>query len=223
MIKSGIPGLDEILGGGFVENSVIGITGAPGTGKSMFALQFASEGCKDKEPCLFVISETSVEQVKREAAKIGLKFDKYEKQNLIFFMRKEPKRLVVAELAKFIRDHKIKRMVLDNITLFEYAAVSEKDFKKDFLAFLNAMKNLNVTVLIITQSNIHNIEIEYKPQDFLFDGLILLTKIRKGASCERCVTVLKMRGLDHSINVYPFKIEKGGIKVYTKQIPFSLK
>ena len=65
-------------------------------------------------------------------------------------------------------------------------------------------------------------DIEYKDEDFLFDGLILLLNIRKGATFERCIYVSKMRGESYPMNIYPFKIDKGGIKILTDQIPFSL-
>jgi len=63
---------------------------------------------------------------------------------------------------------------------------------------------------------------EYGPQDFLFDGVILLIKVRKGASYERCISVIKMRGQGHLLGVYPFTIGNKCIEVYPKQIPFSL-
>ncbi len=224
MIKSGIPGLDEILKGGFLEGSTIAVTGGPGSGKSIFALQFAYEGCKNGESCLFIITDESIENVKREAKSIGLEFDKFEKKGLITFIKETPKKPIsIATPLEIIKKKKIKRVILDNITLFEYTATSEIEFRKSFLHFLTAMKEAKVTLVTITQTNVHDIVIEYKPQDFLFDGMILLTKIRKGATFERCATVLKMRGQDHLMNIYPFKIEKKGINIYTKQLPFSLK
>ena len=63
---------------------------------------------------------------------------------------------------------------------------------------------------------------EYPIEDFLFDGLIILTKIRKGSSFERVIHVAKMRGQDHSLDIYPLTIGKGGIEVHDKEIPFSL-
>ena len=85
------------------------------------------------------------------------------------------------------------------------------------------MKESNITLLTTSEKSILNVdEIEYKPEDFLFEGLIILNKIRKGSSFEHCVQVYKMRGQDHSLNIVPYKIEKGGIKIFPKEIPFSL-
>src|SRR5258708_223737 len=61
-ISTGIPGLDQLLAGGFIANRMYLIEGNPGTGKTTLALQFLLEGVARGEPCLYVtLSETSVE------------------------------------------------------------------------------------------------------------------------------------------------------------------
>ncbi len=224
MIKSGVPGMDEILKGGFTEGMTIGVTGAPGVGKSIFSLQFVYEGCKNGENCLYILTDDTVEGIKKVAASVGMDFDKFEKKGLMTFLKEEPRKpMSIAAPLQIIREKRIKRVVLDNIALFEFSATSEIEFRRSFMHFLAAMKESRVTLLVITQSKMRDTAIEYEPEDFLFDGLILLMKIRKGSTFERCVAVLKMRGQDHLMDIYPFKINKGGIIVYTKQIPFSLK
>ena len=60
--RSGIPGLDAILCGGFPRNNVYLIEGAPGAGKTTLALQFLLEGARDGERCLYItLSETERE------------------------------------------------------------------------------------------------------------------------------------------------------------------
>src|SRR6185295_16286493 len=61
-ISSGIPGLDELLVGGFVTNRLYLVEGNPGTGKTTMALQFLLEGVARGESCLYVtLSETASE------------------------------------------------------------------------------------------------------------------------------------------------------------------
>lgn len=226
-IKTGVSGLDEILKGGFNENCSILITGAPGTGKSILALQFVYQGCLNNEPSLYITCEEPVEMVKEYAKELDLDFEEFEKKDIMFFLREEisvTRPISIARAIELIKSKKIKRVVLDSLTYFEYAAPSEIEFRKSLLHFMNVMRDCNVTVLLVSQENTPSIDtLKYKPQDFLFDGLILLVKIRKEESFERCINVVKMRGQDHLLNIYPFKIQKGGIKVYTKQVPFSLK
>src|SRR5580700_6820710 len=65
VIRSGIPGLDDILRGGFPQNCLYLITGTPGTGKTSLAMQFLLEGVKAGEKCLYVtLSETKLEMTR---------------------------------------------------------------------------------------------------------------------------------------------------------------
>ena len=64
--------------------------------------------------------------------------------------------------------------------------------------------------------------LEYDTIDFIFEGFIILSRVRKGSYFERVLTIAKVRGQDHSLDIYPISIGKGGIKVLTDQTPFSL-
>lgn len=226
-IATGIPGMDEILGGGIRENSTVLLTGAPGTGKSIFALQFIVEGAKKGEPGIFITTDETLESTRSYAESIGLELEKYEKKGLITLIRQivTTKKLVtIATPLDIIRKHKVKRVVLDSLSLFELTHVAGIiDYRKELLNFLLRMKEIGVTLLATAEMATTNIDVlTYRPEDFLFEGVVLFTKIRKGASFERCITVAKMRGQEHSINIYPFKIGKGGITVFPHELPFSL-
>ncbi|MBI2671137.1 hypothetical protein HYX18_04145, partial [Candidatus Woesearchaeota archaeon] len=123
-----------------------------------------------------------------------------------------------------IKKKKIKRVALDSITLFKYVyGKSELEFRSGVRDFLINMKELGVTLLVTSEKGINDLDrINYETQDFLFEGLIFLTKIRRGNSFERVILVLKMRGQDHLLEAFPFVIKEGGITVFTKQLPFSL-
>ena len=59
-IRSGIPGLDEVLGGGFLEGSIVAVSGPTGSGKSTFASQFLYNGASQyDEPGLYIAIEES--------------------------------------------------------------------------------------------------------------------------------------------------------------------
>src|SRR3989337_2248670 len=66
-IRSGIPGLDDRIEGGFWPKSTIVILGSSGTGKSTFAIQFLIEGIENGEQALYVTLEEPPEQIMREA------------------------------------------------------------------------------------------------------------------------------------------------------------
>ena len=226
-IKSGIPGLDEILKGGIRKRSSVLLTGQPGSGKSIFGMQFLLQGAKDGEPGIYLTSEESVESIREYAKALGLDFDSFEKDGKIVLLKQSittRKILTLGLLTELIKKHMVKRVVLDSITLFQYGQQDRlSNFRKELLDFLDLMKEYNVTLVCTSEKPISDIDrMEYEPQDFLFEGVIILMKIRKGSSFERVLHVAKMRGQEHLTDIYPFTIEKGGIKVHKDQIPFSL-
>jgi circadian clock protein KaiC len=224
-IKSGIPGLDEITKGGILENSAVLIVGPPGTGKSVFALQFALGGMDNKEPALYISSEESKESLYSYAESLGINLDSY--KNLFFFYEPnlaKPELFSLKVPIDLIKKNKIKRVVLDSLTLFKLVyGKTEFEFRGGIMDFLTNIKSLGVTLLATSEKSLSDFDkIDYEPQDFLFEGLILVAKIRRGSSFERVITVAKLRGQDHLLEAFPFVIKEGGITIFTKQLPFSL-
>src|SRR5512138_3729319 len=68
-VRSGVPGLDDILAGGFAKGSLFLIEGSPGTGKTTLALRFLLEGAEAGERNLYItLSETKDELLKGAAS-----------------------------------------------------------------------------------------------------------------------------------------------------------
>ncbi len=226
-VASGIPGLDKLLDGGIRENSFVLVSGVPGTGKTIFGMQFLLEGIKNKDKGLMICTEEPVETLKKQALELGLDLDDFEKKKMLFFVQQQisDKKLIsLATPIDLIRKEKIKRVVLDSLTLFKYIHMAgTMDFRKELLSFINLMKEAGVTLIVTAERDTAVIDnMRFKSYDFLFDGVIILTHIRKGSSYERCLTVQKMRGQNHSMDIHPFVIQEGGIAVYPDQPPFSL-
>ena len=76
-VPTGIVGLDPLLEGGFPKGRSILITGEPGTGKTIFALQFLHEGIKRGEKGAFVTADESPMDVIEQAASLGWDFERY--------------------------------------------------------------------------------------------------------------------------------------------------
>ena len=74
-IKLGIDGLDEMLGGGLIKNSVTGIIGTYGTGKTTFAINFIFEGLKKGETCIFISLDERAEMLKESIKRRGYDLD----------------------------------------------------------------------------------------------------------------------------------------------------
>jgi KaiC/GvpD/RAD55 family RecA-like ATPase len=77
-IKTGIRGLDELIQGGFPKGSNIVVTGAPGSGKSIFGMSFIAEGCKNGEKCLYITVEQTPDDIVDQAFQFGWDFNQWE-------------------------------------------------------------------------------------------------------------------------------------------------
>ncbi len=226
LLSTGISGLDELLKGGIRKTNSVLIAGVPGSGKTVFGMHYIVEGAKHGEPGLFISYEESEESIYEYAASFGFDFKNYAQKGLITVLSIPlvGKMVTFAPIIDMIRKNKIQRVFLDSITLFEFVdSMSAMSFRREIIEFIKIMRDLGVTLVASSEKKVANIDvIEYGSQDFLFQGLILLTKVRKGASFERCISISKMRGQGHQLGIYPFAIDEQGVQVYANQLPFSL-
>jgi len=226
-VKLGILGLDEILKGGVKKDSTILMTGVPGTGKSIAAMQFVYNGALKGIPGLFITSEETMVSLRENMKDLGFNIGDLEKKGVLTLVEQSVtsgKMISIEAPLKLITKKKIGRVAMDSLTLFEFVyGNSVNEFRKGIISFIKQMKEAGVTLIVTSERDTSEVNgMKFKPEDFLFDGLIILSMIRKGSSFERVLHVNKMRGQEHLINVFPFQIGKGGLTVFPNQIPFSL-
>ncbi len=226
-VELGIPGLDEILKGGVKEGSTVLVTGVPGTGKSIAAMQFIVNGALKGIPGVFITSEETMISLRENMDNIGLKIEDLEKKGMVTIVEQSITSggmISIEAPLKLIVQKKVKRVAMDSLTLFEFVyGNSVNEFRKGIISFIKQMKEAGVTLVVTSERETSEVDgMKFRSEDFLFDGLIILSMIRKGSSFERVIHVNKMRGQEHLIDVFPFKIGPGGLKVFPEQIPFSL-
>jgi len=234
LIKTGVPGLDHVLKGGLRRNSSILVTGAPGTGKTLLALQFIYYGAKDyNENGIFITTEESLDVLDQSAKNLGMNdLKSMVDKGKIFFVQKPIATLKggissIKGLLDAIKKNNIKRLALDSLIFFEYLYPrldgNKMEFRRQVLIFIQQMRMAGVTFLSVSERPTTDFDrLTYDMMDFVFEGIILLSRIRKGSYFERVLTVAKVRGQDHSLDVYPVTIGPDGLKVLFDQTPFSL-
>ncbi len=233
-VKTGIAGLDDILKGGFRRNMSILITGPPGTCKTIMALQYIYYGAKNyKEKGIFITTEERLSDLRFYAKTLGMDIEKYEKEGSIILIEKAVSTLrggimSMEGLLSLIKKNKIKRIALDSIIFFEYLYPHEvekekTEFRRQVLMFIQQLKNEDTTFLTVSERSITDLDkLEYDELDFVFDAFIMATRVRKGAYFERLISVIKVRGHEHSLDIYPMTVGEGGVKILTNETPFSL-
>ncbi|MEM4222298.1 MAG: ATPase domain-containing protein [archaeon] len=143
---TGIENFDALIDGGIPKNHVVLVSGAPGTGKSIFAQHFIYTGAsKYGQKGLYISFEQRVPEIYKQASEIGLDFEKLERQGLVRFIyldlswRKFSKdKTMFHVLGEEIANFKPQRIVIDSLSplseipasvdeLVEYGYLSELD------------------------------------------------------------------------------------------------
>jgi len=123
-ISTGIPNLDKLIEGGFKKNSINLVAGDPGSGKSIFAMQFLIEGIKKGEPGVFITFEEKKKKFYEDMLEFGWELEKYEKEKKFVFLEYTPEQVkkILTEgggiVEEVIEKTKAQRIVIDSITSF---------------------------------------------------------------------------------------------------------
>lgn len=179
-IRSGTEGLDELFAiKGFLPKSSVLVSGEPGAGKSILAMQFIYNGAKEYgESGVYVTSEQSIEKVRSIAKNLGMDFEKFEKKGLITLMKVPVARgyeMAPEELVKLAKKPNVKRVVIDSITPFEYMTADVKEFRVKLLSLIETLTKENITLMVTAEKMKTDFDnTRFNAEDFLFDGLILM-------------------------------------------------
>ncbi len=234
-VKTGIPGMDEILYGGIPERNVVLVSGGPGTGKTIFSLQYLWYGLQHGEPGIYVALEEHPVQVRRNMIQFGWDVRKYEKEGMFAiidaftggigeaakkerYVVRDPTDLglLVDVLKEAIRDIKAKRGAIDSVsTLYLTKPVVARH---TVLQLKRVMSGLGVTSIFVSQVSATERGFGGPGVEHAADGIIRLDLDEYDGELYRSLIVWKMRGTKHSMRRHPFDITDHGLVVYYNKV-----
>lgn len=217
-VTTGISSLDEMLGGkGFFRGSSILVSGTAGSGKTSIAAYFANAACLRKERCLFFAFEESPEQIIRNMHSINLNLDQHVKKGLLKFYASRPTlhglEMHLVMIYKLIKQFKPEIVILDPITnLVTVGEVSE--VKSILIRLIDFLQNEGITVMF-TALNFSDFKRGNADEDVssLVDNWLSVRDIEYNGERNRCLYILKSRGMKNSNQVREFVITSDGIKI----------
>jgi len=213
-VTSGIPGLDELISGGFVKNSVNLISGATGTCKTIFGLQYIWHGLQKGENCVYITLEEEPEDIFADVEYFGWDFQEYIKKGqciIEYLPTWDLSELPILVIDK-INEIKAKRFVLDTLSLV-CSELEPVRIRSEISEFLNKLKHSGATNLLTTEipegsKNLSTFGVE----EFLVDGVIVLSYLEFVAGgSPRSLLIRKMRRTKHGSDIYPIEITKRGL------------
>jgi len=234
-VKTGIPGMDEILHGGIPERNVVLLSGGPGTGKTIFSQQFLWNGLQMGEPGVYVALEEHPVQVRGNMAQFGWDVRKYEEEGLFAMVdaftagigrSKEYERYIVHDLTDVrefidvlrgaIKDINAKRVVIDSVTTLY---INKPALARGIVMQLKrVLAGLGVTSIFVSQISVGERGFGGPGVEHGVDGIIRLDLDEIDGELKRSLIVWKMRGTSHSMRRHPFEITGEGIAVYPDRI-----
>lgn len=228
-IKTGIPGFDELIVGGIPRDSVILLIGGPGSGKTIFAMQFLVSGAqKYSEPGAFVSFEEREESVRSSAELFGWDVRELEKKDLLRIVWRDPYEVKTfaqamgGQLYYIIKEAKIKRIVFDSITYFSLSEENRFKLRKEIAELSRRLKAFEVTSIFIAEVPEGEAEIgRYGMEEFVADGVIHMHNFLVRDARQRAIEVIKLRKTSHDTFLHPFKIASRGIEVYPQEQVFK--
>ena len=223
--RTGIPGFDEITGGGLPAGRPTLICGSAGAGKTLFAMEFLVRGAMlYNEPGVFISFEETDQELATNVSSLGFDLkqliaDKKLFLDYVFIERSEIEETGEYDLeGLFLRlGHAIdqigaKRIVLDTLEALFSALPSEAIIRAELRRLFRWLKEKGVTAVITCERGEGTLT-RYGLEEYVADCVILLDHRVHNQISTRRMRIVKYRGTSHGTNEYPFIIDEKGFSV----------
>lgn len=217
-ITSGSKEMDEMCGGGFYRDSIVLVSGATGTGKTLMVTEFIAGGVKSKERCLLFAFEESREQFFRNATGWGVDLRPMEEAGYLKVVCEYPEvssledRLI--EMRRILDEFKPQRVAIDSLSALERVS-TKKSFREFVLGITSHLKQMETAGLFTSTAPtlLGGESVTEAHISTLTDSIILLRYVEIYGEMRRGLTVLKMRGSQHDKNIREFTIDGRGMHI----------
>ena len=219
-IETGIAGLDKMLSGGFISGTANLVRGAPGTGKTLLALQFLLRGAERGEPGLLISFEEFPLSLQNDAQAVGWDLSPWQEHGLLHLYFTSPEVLLksleapAGPLSELFVEKGIQRVVLDSVTHFTRIANEQQQLRSMYDRLINALKRERTTALLLAEEGrLEAQHVERGNLSFVVDTIVLLRYVEVESAIQRAIAVMKMRGSDHVKEIRRYEIRRGGLVV----------
>lgn len=225
---TGIKGFDKLVQGGLLRGKTILLSGTPGTGKTIFALQYLYNGATMfNEPGVYITFEERVDALKSQARQFGWDFDRLEKEKKVRLLNIPVTTLnknTVSSIIEIAKEFNAKRLVIDSLStlsintpsvLANVADRGELAVKKFIYSFIDSLRQLDsTTTLLISQNASEGSFSNDSVSEFISDGVIHFIYESMGGEFSRSIVIRKMREIKNDDDLHPVEISKKGIVVH---------
>lgn len=209
-LSMGVPELDRMMGGGLPVGYSLLLVGPSGSGKTVLATQFLAEGMRAGETGVIAAFEKSPNQL------LSYQLNAMVKSGDVGVINTRTLDLsldeVLHDLVTMINKMKATRVVIDSLSGFELALASvfREDFRESLYRMVAVLTGMGVTVLMTAELEDRYTVLRFSSYGnaFLADAIIMQRYVELEGQFKRVISVVKVRGSDHSKDIRLFEIAK---------------
>ena len=220
-VSTGVPGFDEMTGGGIPAGYSVLIAGPSGSGKTVLSNQFIIEGASRGENGIVAIFEKRPTDYLQTTPR-GQEFEKLvgEKKLEVLYLRPLDLSIdeTLVEIQEAVKRVGAKRAVIDSISGLELALAPtfREDFRESLYRMIGALTGLGVTVMATVELPDSYVDLRFSPYGvaFLTDAIVIQRYVELDGELRRAMAVVKVRSSQHSKQLREFEITaEGGIVI----------
>jgi circadian clock protein KaiC len=217
-LATGVPGLDEMMGGGIPEGDVLMLTGPAGSGKTTFAAQFLTQGLIEGENCVVAVFEEYPEAYLTRAKTVDIDFKEMIEKDRLALIYLRPLDLSVdemlAEIFVAVKRLDATRVVIDSLSGFEIALAPtfRVDFRESLYRLVGALTAAGVTIVMTAEvlEQFAGGPVTNERVSFITDDILVQRYVELDGHIQKVVAVVKMRGSAHASDFRTYNLTPTG-------------
>jgi circadian clock protein KaiC len=218
-LTTGVPGLDDLFGGGLPRRTTTIVQGATGTGKTLLGLHFLLEGARRGEPGILCMLEETPDQLRGIAAKFGWDLATLEGQGRLVLQYTSPVELSTDRFLNAVR-HEVervgaRRIVFDSLTSLVVSVPSHRRFQELVFALTKHLRATDTTtwMTVETPGLLSSAEVSSHGVSPAADNLISLRYVEIQGRLDRALAVIKARGVNTQTELRQLIIGNHGARI----------
>lgn len=223
-VKSGVPGLDGLIEGGFLRGDVMLLAGGTGSGKTIFSTQFIYSGAtQHSENGVYATFEEDAKTLKRNTLRFGFDLEKLEREGKIRVidleaLKGEGLSANIEFIVNELKETEAKRLVIDSLTAFLTACQEKFEYRTLMHVFYRILKARGCTTIMTCSVPTGAETLGLGIEEFIADSVLALEKVTEGIELKTRFLIRKMRGTNHSRKYHNVIITKKGLEI----VPFTV-